>query len=223
LVLNPLACPLVEHFAGGTDADALSWRILWAVPFPMIIAWMGTRAMNACEAIGRQSIGIALVVSLGAVFAMTPGNWTLSRDNDTHFGFPGYKVDEGYAVAAYVVSVTPPNGLVLAPEAVSAWVPLFPRHPRLVGVRNLYLGIILNAFGKPEAEKRLMMMNYIEGVAGADKSLPALTEEIQSRSVATIVVPSYLPWYQTFGEKLHEIGFRSQTTGGYIVWTRPGT
>jgi hypothetical protein len=219
-VLNPLTSQLVGRLAGGTDADALSWRILWAIPFPLFIVLMGILLAKACRTISRPRLGIGIGVLLAFTFALVPGNWTLSPDNHTQFGLPGYKVGKGYGVAAQVISVTPSNGLVLAPQDVSAWVPLFPKHPRLVGVRNLYLGVIASALGKPEAKLRLMMINCVEGAAQAEESLPAVMEEIQRRGVATVVVPSRLPWQQVFGQKLQAIGYHCQTSGDYIIWTR---
>jgi hypothetical protein len=208
IVLNPITSVFLYGMS-----SSLSWRVFWVVPFPLIVGLAGAGLA------GSSRWGLAGSVMLAVIFALVPDNWTLSSKNHTQLDFSGYKVGGDYEIAEAVVAATPPGGLVLAPWNVSCWIPLFSKHPRLVGVRPLYLTMIVErALGEQEADKRRMMLNFIEGTAGAERQFPEVMEEIQQRSITTIVVPHYLSWRRNLGEELKKLGYLRHKVKDYELW-----
>jgi hypothetical protein len=217
LVLNPLTPRVLTKVM-----RFFAWRIFWCVPFPLIIGLAGAGLAAVGAKIRCVHFGIVGFIALTVVFALAPGNWTLSPQNFTRLAVPGYKVDSYYKIAQAVVAATPSDGLVLAPSRVSAWVPTFPRHPRLVAVRPNYFKIISEALGESEANRRRMMLDFVEGTGHASRWFPEVMREIQQRSVATVVIPRNLPYGPAFEAELKVLGYVRHSVETHELWIRKG-
>lgn len=182
VVMNPLVPGYVGRAAG-----RLTWRIFWAVPFPLLLGLLGQRLAAMRGGRWGEWPGRILALGLVAIFAGANGGWTLSTANGTRLRWPTSKVPIEHAIAAAIVARTTPDDLVLAPYAVSAWVPTFRGHPRLVGVRDFYWGPLA-----PHGEKEIRVRGELVGLVSAPGEAPAASAdvavaEISARGVRVLV------------------------------------
>ena len=225
LVLLLLVMSPMLPGALGILTGRLTWRVFWAVPFPLILGL--TAQCVAALWPSRHRVGIAVGLTIGAVFAAMPGLHTLSPENGTRLGLPTLKVDPGHAVARSIVDVTNDRDLVLAPVEVAQWIPTFPGHPRLVSIRQNYL-FVLDAIGWEEVETRLMLMRSVTYDWFSPHLVPAAVAEVKQRGVTLVVVPTDLPLHDVFGDRLEGLGCRalslssSRGIRSYDAWRCPG-
>jgi hypothetical protein len=181
ILLNPFSGELLKPFA-----QSITWRIFWAVPFPVILGLFAASLATLGEAGKWQRSGLAAAAALCCAFAFAPGNWTLSAADGTRIALPGYKVDSTYWVADAAIRVTEPGGLILAPESVAVWIPTFSNAPRAVAVRRMYLEVL------PAAEKvtQLRLFDLAEGVQLDRDQVMGALQALIDRRVTTVVVSS---------------------------------
>src|SRR6185312_12357294 len=153
-VLNPYTVRIVaDHFVGVRTY----WRLTWTLPLPFFLAVLLDGVIQRALRMRSKVLAACAFVALTG-FAMAFG-WrfgTLRSANGVTLGVPGLKVDPvEYQVAERVVKDVPEQGVVLAPQAVSIWLPSFVVHPELLGVRTLYL---TRAFSTQDAARRSSLM-----------------------------------------------------------------
>jgi len=218
LLLNPWAGDLIARLE-----PTVSWRALWAIPFPLILGLMGAQL----AARGPSRYGIRLgaigVVVFGLVFALVPGRWTSSVTNKAQFRLAAFKLGEGGPAAERAVELTPPGGVILAPRRVAMWVTGIRHHPRLLAVRQDYLEIIVGkVLGPDEALQRRVLMEFVHGKRGISAAV-SVADEIARREIDTVVTHPDLTARggTVFFEELASRGYvREEVAHGFLVWTR---
>lgn len=217
VVMNPLLPGTL-----GIVTARFTWRVFWAVPFPLLIGLLAQR-IAAGAASQRPVARIGGAATVGIVFALMPGTGTLSENNETRLGFPGFKVNRGYAVARSIVDQTSTEDLVLAPYEVALWIPSFSNHPRLVGVRPNYLHV-LGVKGWDEVQNRRILMRLVTHGWFPHGNVKAAAEVIERRGVSLVVLPSELPQRDRLAAYLEDMGCRpevlscSQGVRPYEAW-----
>jgi hypothetical protein len=216
-VLNPLTPLILDRVARFSR-----WRILWAVPFPVLIALFAMRLAAVSRSVPGWRLGGVVAALLLAGFAAAPGRWVLSEANQVVIRSPAlaYKLGGRYDVAQFLVQTTPPDGLVLAPTSVALWLPTLEGHPRVVAVRSEYLSLIARARGLEEAEERYTLLRVVNGVAGSEEELGGFGPALERRGVDTVVVPLSNPLRPSIGQTLVELGFSRTVLPGFELWTR---
>jgi hypothetical protein len=223
LLLNPWLAPALDHLQDGTG-----WRLLWAIPFPLLIALLvdGLVAIPRTPLPAWVAARLAAVV-VGATFLLAPAPWTTSAANRTFFARPGVKQGPGRAVARAAVDATPADGAILAPGEIASWIPTIRHHPRVVVVRSRFLQAVARGRGTAEAEERLRLQRHLEVPRQVGSTAPEpesagrwFAGEVRRRQVDTVVVPIRLPWYRATSRALRASGFVRRPSGAYEIWTR---
>ena len=217
-VLNPYTVRIVaDHFVGVRTY----WRLTWALPLPFFLAvlldgvieraWgMRSRALAACVCVALAGCAVAFGWRFG----------TLRSANGVTLGVPGLKVNPvEYQVAARIVEDVSEKGVVLAPEAVSIWLPSFVLHPELLGVRELYL---TRAFSMDDAARRSLLMRYVGGQHRPPGSAAWFADALRRYGVTAVVLVPSAPWRGEMQNVLERHGWRTLSSGAYDIWVKSG-
>jgi hypothetical protein len=213
-VLNPYTVRVVaDHFVGVYTY----WRLTWALPLPLLLAVLLHGLIERALRMRPRVLAAGACVAL-AVFAVVFG-WrfgTLRSANTVTLGLPGPKVSPvEYQVAARVARDVPEQGVVLAPEQVSVWLPTVIVHPELLGVRALYLG---RAFSPQDAARRSSLMQYVAGLYRPPDSAAWFADALRSYGLTAVVIVHSAPWRREMESVLERRGWRLLSSGSYDVW-----
>lgn len=216
--LNPYTVRIVaDHFVGVHTY----WRLTWTLPLPFFLALLLDGVLeHALHMRSRVLAGCACVAL--AAFAIAFG-WrfgTLRSANGVTLGLPGPKVAPvEYQVAATIDRAVPETGVVLAPEAVSIWLPSFIVHPELLGVRRLYL---TRAFSFHDAVQRSLLMRYVGGEHRPPDSAAWFADALRRYRLTTVVFVHSAPWRGEMQNVLARDGWRPLSSGTYDIWVKSG-
>ncbi|MEW9625045.1 DUF6077 domain-containing protein [Rhodanobacter geophilus] len=218
LVLNPYSYQFLGRHLTGTHTY---WRLAWAFPLPILLALLLVGVSVRIAGLRSKALTIAsgACASVGAViFFMHAG--TLRSANFVTLGAPAYKVPTGDYAAARVLAGTPEQGIVLAPEPVATWIPIFVTHPQILGTRIMYLSA---DFAPMEAAQRRMLMTYVGGSARAPDSPAVLESALTRYNLSAIMVARDAPWVAEIRNLLAAHGWHNTTLGHYELWRKPET
>ena len=217
-VLNPYTVRIVaDHFVGVRTY----WRLTWALPLPFFLAVLLDGVIE--RASGMRSRALAACVCMALVGCAVAFGWrfgTLRSANAVTLGLPGLKVDPvEYRVAARIAKDVPEAGVVLAPEAVSIWLPSFVVHPELLGVRELYL---TRVFSMDDAARRSLLMRYVGGQHRPPGSAAWFVDALRRYGVTAVVLVHSAPWRREMQNVLERHGWRTLSSGAYDIWVKNG-
>ncbi len=159
VVLNPYATRwLIANLVGPSY-----WRSLWAVPVPLLMVLVLTAPLQLggrWRWAGRAGALLAL-----AAFALAvPRYHTLSERNKVRIGTPELKIsDLAYRWAGALNGAVPPGSKVVAPSAISVWLPTQHHHAHPLIARWLYMHHYQASLGMPNLLHRLLMTRYVDG------------------------------------------------------------
>lgn len=218
-VLNPYTVRVVaDHFVGVRTY----WRLTWALPLPFFLAVLLDGVIQHALGMRPKALaGCACVALVGFAAAFGWRFGTLRGANAVTLGPPGLKVDPvEYQVAERVVENVPEQGVVLAPQAVSIWLPGFVVHPELLGVRALYLS---RAFSPQDAARRDSLMRYVAGQHRPPDSAAWFADALRRYGLTAVVLAHSAPWHGEMQNVLERHGWRPLSSGAYDVWVRSGS
>jgi len=109
----------------------------------------------------------------------------------------------------------PEDGVVLAPELVATWLPTFVHHPRLLGVRAVYLP---QTFPRQEAEQRLALMQYVAGSKRTTGSKTEFEKALTRYGITCVVVLHATPWRREIEAVFTQRGWVKIGSGAYDIW-----
>ncbi|MEE4212653.1 MAG: hypothetical protein V2I43_25695, partial [Parvularcula sp.] len=125
-VLNPLLWPVYEDYVTGN----INYRLFWTVPLPFLFAVGLGIIWRASNRVFR----VALLIGL-AILVLGPGSILWRADPGLHVR----KVpSERFETATGLVDLLDKPSLLLAPEEISAWVPVLESAPYLVEAQRIY-------------------------------------------------------------------------------------
>lgn len=182
LILSPFASRLASAFLG----HVYSWRLLWAVPMPLLLALSAGLVASLPRAWARWSFTALAVWVAAFTFAGTTvvGQFPFSFANIGRL-----KVDpQLYSAAQTVASLSGPDDLALVPEDLAEYVSRLPNAPRLVGVRYLYLSKLRGIVPDAAFADRRSLFLYSASVPRAIPFEQAV-RLMRERALRTIVFP----------------------------------
>jgi hypothetical protein len=217
-VLNPYTVRVVaDHFVGVRTY----WRLTWALPLPFFLAVLLDGVIE--RAWGMRSKALAACICMALAGCAIAFGWrfgTLRSANGVMLGVPGLKVNPvEYQVAARIVEDVSEKGVVLAPEAVSIWLPSFVLHPELLGVRELYL---TRAFSMDDAARRSLLMRYVGGQHRPPGSAAWFADALRRYGVTAVVLVHSAPWRGQLQNVRERHGWRTLSPGVYDIWVKSG-
>jgi hypothetical protein len=217
-VLDPYTVRVVaDHFVGVRTY----WRLTWTLPLPLFLAVLldgvigralhvRPKALAACACAALACLAIAFGWRFG----------TLRSANGVTLGLPGPKVAPvEYRVAAKIDKAVPEEGVVLAPQSVSIWLPGFVEHPQLLGVRSLYL---TRAFPLQDAARRSSLMRYVAGEYRPPHSAVWFADALRRYGLTAVVFVHSAPWRGEMEDVLAHDGWQPLSRGAYDVWLKAG-
>lgn len=210
--------PWTSDLIGKKIAGNMSWRIFWALPFPLIMGGAAIHIFNIRWDMKRIRIGPALYVAAIVFCAMASKEWAIAEVNNTTLSTPTLKVDQYYDVARVIKRLTPDKGMVLAPAEVAKWVPTFRGFPYVIVSRPMYLLKLERFVGGEERQSRLKMQNCIEGKPDAAFYLPQLFEEIKRRGIDTVVFRKDNPFADQLVSGVRGMKFHNSPFEMYDIW-----
>lgn len=215
-VLNPYTTRFVaDHFVGVRTF----WRLAWTLPLPFFLAVLLDGLVE--RVLGMQSRALAasacaVLAGLAIAFGWRFG--TLRSANSVMLGVPGLKVPPvEYRVATTVAQDVSEEGTVLAPEAVSLWLPSFVVHPELLGVRQFYLP---RAFTPRDAARRSKLMRYVAGQYRPPDSAVWFADALQRYGLTAVVFVHSAPWRGEMENVVERLGWRPLSSGAYDIWVK---
>lgn len=145
------------------------WRTLWALPIPLLMAWVLTSPLRLDRARWRWAARVACLLLLATYTVWIPRYGGLSSENRVRLGRPELKVPQpAYRWAAALNRAVPPGSYVVAPPMISAWVATFHHHAYALRVRR-YLRSKM--FDDPDnLRRRRDMIAYVAGTGSKDFS-----------------------------------------------------
>ncbi|HEX5353914.1 MAG TPA: DUF6077 domain-containing protein [Rhodanobacteraceae bacterium] len=214
--LNPYTVRIVaDHFIG----IRTYWRLTWTLPLPFFLAVLLDGV--AGRALGMRSKLLAACACAALAGAAIAFGWhfgTLRSANGVTLGEPGLKVNPvEYQVAARVAEDVPEQGVVLAPQSVSIWLPSFVVHPELLGVRGIYL---THTFPTQEATHRSLLMRYVAGLYHPSDSAAWFAAALQRYGLTAVVLAHSAPWRGEMENVLERHGWRPLASGAYDTWVK---
>ena len=217
--LDPYTVRVVaDHFVGVRTY----WRLTWVLPLPLFLAVLLDGLIE--RALGMRSKVLAACACTALAGCALAFGWrfgTLRSANAVTLGMPGLKVDPvEYQVAARVAEGVPEQGAVLAPEAVSIWLPGFVVHPELLGVRALYL---TRAFSPQDAARRNSLMRYVAGQYRPPDSAAWFADGLRRYGLTAVVLVHSAPWRGEMETVLQRYGWRLLSSGAYDAWVKKPT
>jgi hypothetical protein len=216
LLLEPHASRwLAEHAIG-----PYTWRALWVVPVPALLALVVTAPLRL-EGRGRR-VGRATCLALAAAFALVvPERSSLARDNGVRLGWPGLKVPrEDYHLAELLSRSVPPGSHVIAPLRVSRWIPVLPQRAYPLVVRPHYLQGYRTQLGDEDIELRVVASLVAGGEQPRADAYPLFAQALELYAVKGVLLDGS-PGVERVRRILSRAGFqRVHQEGGSEVWVR---
>lgn len=220
VLINPWRVGFITNYL---TSSATYWRIFWAVPIPTMFAILFVGVLQPIIKLiipKLQQQGFLIALSL-MIVTLLPIN-TLRQENGTIIKFPTIKVPSvEYEVAQTVNRVNPPQTAILAPEAISTWIPLISNHPPLISVRNMYLDLLKDHFGYKQFSRRIDAVRYISGTKISHRIKARFLNLIDKWCIGTVVTAPNLEWEEELEMRLKNHNFKQNTEiGGYEIWVR---
>lgn len=217
-VLDPYTCRFVaDHLVGLYTY----WRLTWALPLPFVLAILIEGLTERALRIPSKALAAgACALLAGSALAFGWRFGTLRRANSVTLGPPGLKVYAvEFPVAQAVARHVPENGVVLAPQLVAAWLPVFVVHPQLLGARLSYLR---ESFDPPEAARRRALMQYVAGAARPAAARAWFADALRRYRLTAVVFVHAAPWRAEMTGVLEHADWRPVARGTYDVWMARG-
>jgi Family of unknown function (DUF6077) len=174
VVVNPFVWDLYGRAVTGN----VNYRLLWAVPLPLVLAAMTGVAWRSTPK-GFRPVLIAVLIAAMAA----PG----SILNRVTWGFSLLKVPQPYfRVARKVDALALDNGLILAPEEIAAWIPTLDNAHPVVEARWVYL--MQRAADVPPRQYRLRKFLFEWVSADLRDSSATVAAALKALNVQLVVI-----------------------------------
>ena len=201
LFLNPW---LAGGIAKYTIPEAVYWRVVWLLPLPAMAALTVVAPLTLRRFRDKPRIGYGLFFLLLAILPTLSQRSIFSRENGVEMRRPGLKAPAELEVSRRVADLVTGRPTVLAPEAVSAWLPTLHHHPYPLVSRFFYVN--RSRFGD-ELEGRLALKRYISGRSAKPLTSRRLHEGLERYRVACVVLERSHRWREEIVEALAAADF----------------
>jgi hypothetical protein len=227
-ILVPLAAlvvlldPYTTEWLGANVTGPSTWRALWLVPVPLLLALMLVSPL-AVGSLARPLRGLAALAACVGFAWLVPAPFGLAAENQVRFAFPPrLKVPpEALRWAQLVSERAGPGSVVVAPVDVSAWLPTLHRHAQPLVVRPLYLARYAEALGAGDLELRLFMTAFVSGDAQEPQAPPRFAEGLERFGVRAVLLQEFAAAPRARAV-LRAAGFARDLKGAdYEIWLRP--
>ncbi len=213
-----LLAPFADAWVRAHLVGPSYWRAMWALPIPLLFAF-GIAAPLAFADARRRRIGIAASCALAIGFAISAPSLGWSEANEVVLRAPGAKRPATVARWAAQINERASGRRVLAPPAVSDWIPTWHDHAYPLLVRD-YLSPSRERVGAIAYRDRHVLTRYVGGRA-FDRETPALFARGLDLYAVDLVCLRHSEHTEAQRAILDEKGFAKTVSGRhYELWER---
>jgi hypothetical protein len=213
--------PHASRFVAENATGPSYWRALWVVPAPTLLALVLTSPLQLAGRLRR--LGQAACLGLVAAFALgVPARSSLSPRNGVRIGWPGLKVPPAeYRWAEILTRSVPPGSRVVAPLAVSTWIPVFQRRAFPLVVQGVYLRRYRREIDEEDRVLRYTATLVAGGQRPREDAERLFAEALDRYGVRGVLL-RHSPGVEASQAVLAEAGFRRLGRHGQLeLWVRP--
>ncbi len=168
VVWTVLLNPYIDQFVSMNVVGGAYWRILWAIPVPLLITFLLTSPLQLIGHTSQRVLGpVVCLLLLVAFAAFVPRFSGISKENRVILKSPGLKVPHLYEWAEFLCRNVPPRSQVVAQELVAQYVTTFHDHPYPVKVRH-YLDPNAALIDAEDYRYRDVMTRYVTGYVDSE-------------------------------------------------------
>lgn|GEM_PF-1719430 len=212
-----LLCPAVSQLLGTYIAHALSWRIFWSWPAPLLLALMiGAIASITPLRVWIRTVSIAAIV---LIFAFA-GPTAVERDEWSWQNISKYKVYPSHDAAVHLMGRLDRTRPALVPEQMAISLVGLEDAPPLVAVRNYYLRNMGVVAPKADVEIRRALLSYIEERWTNHIETDWVIAQIERQDIATVAFRKGHEHAAILSAELVSNGFEIHEAFGYVMATR---
>jgi hypothetical protein len=223
IYLNPFLSDFISHYI---TTPPVYWRVIWCFPILVYIAWSLCLALERASQLPRLRNPAAWVAiaSLALVVYSASLN-VLRKGNGVEWRFAQYKVPTTeLAVATRASDLAIPDTRILAPESISTILPMFEHHPRLIGVRDMYLQMLAPAIGSSDYHARMLLLGLVSGESLEAVNHKEISTALDQLKVSVAVVGGRASNLSPVAPILLENGFAPvETMHSFTIWRRDKT
>jgi hypothetical protein len=170
ILLVPLN-PYWDQWISGNLTGPAYWRAFWCLPAPILITLVLVSPLQLSGDRWLKWAGRGVSLALVATYAISiPAHSTLGSHNPgmagvgIWAGVPGVKAPPtSYRWAALLSDSVPPGSIVLAPPAISVWIPTFHDRAHPLQARRMYLDRQIAPLGAENVKQRKNMTLFVAG------------------------------------------------------------
>jgi hypothetical protein len=217
--------PFVIDMLGGL-AKLLTWRVMWALPVPALLAIGVVSVMTKFQASdsgrkSRQVLAIPAVFMCLAIVFIFSGKPTIAGGGVfIALGQPKV-VPLTLPVAHYINEITEEEDLVLAPYQIAVVLSGLHNAPYQVAVRPIYIDHMQMYWSPEEAAARKRLQRFVSKGSEDPGQWKWVIQEIDRRSVNVVVlVTATTAKEQDFREALRSRGFILGKDEPVEIWVR---
>jgi hypothetical protein len=177
-----LVSPVGVRLLDAVSSGGLAYRMLWALPMPVIVGLVAESAMRRVPFIGSIATAAFVIVMIVVLSA----NGLVGRL--ATFGRPGWDMDEGTRVSAErLIEAAAGAGTVAAPPRISILVSQLDHETKAANPRQNYTRWLRPVAGRSfHADERMLLTDFLGGKRVA---APDVRDALELLDVAAICLP----------------------------------
>jgi len=236
LILSPYTESVVSRNLTGPSY----WRAFWSLPLPLLMGLAATAPLQfGASRAARLACGALTVLLLAAFVRLVPTQNTFNNQGGVWAAVPELNVPKDkFAWAQRVNESVEPGAVVLAPQAISAWIPTMHHHAYPLVIREIYLRRLAVEFGPLDAEWRLLMTEAVsdrQDLEPRHRAEPGVRRRrslwlapllfrlgLDYYNVSAVCINRGVDRYPLLREVLQHAGFEPRIADAtYELWQRP--
>jgi Family of unknown function (DUF6077) len=212
-----LLCPAASQLLGTYISHALSWRIFWSWPVPLLLALMVGAIASAGQLHLWIRAGSIAIILLIFTFA---GPTAIQRDEWAWQNMGRYKVYPSHDAALHLMGRMDLTRPALIPEEMAISMVGLEGAPPLVAVRNYYLRNMGMTASKTDVQIRRALLSYIEERWINHIETDWVISQIERQGIASVAFRKTHTHAVELSAALVSKGFEAEESFGYVMATR---
>jgi hypothetical protein len=218
-VILVLFNPFLDSFVRANITGPSYWRSAWALPAPLLLTWILISPLRLATRIGPRQVQALTAISIALFAIAIPRYSGFSERNGAWISAPALKVETGAHRWAARLNQIAPRKPVVAPPAISTWVPTFHDHAYPVEVR-FYLKHLRSHIGNVAFRDRHLMTRFVDG-HGDDPQAAKIFERGLARYNIEAVCLRRGATFESARAILRRAGFSKRATSpNFEIWAR---
>jgi hypothetical protein len=204
----------------GQHSSILSWRLLWAVPVPVVI---GTGIAASIALVQHRYNSLAWVRLMAAPLGVAIIFLAFVFRGETavfrNFGWPSPKMHKSaYNTARSFVQCSKPTDLVLAPPEIAIPMAGLVGAPSQIAVRSHHLAYLSAQWGREETGRRNRLFNIAQGKQASPEAIRWAKKQLEASTINRIFLDKEDQKIGPFRETLRSMNLDHVQMGSWEIW-----